>query len=115
MLKDDAMKEYEILIIGGGTTAEYAASNALKNTTSVAMVEKDKVGGDCIFHACIPTKALVQAARAYKKAQTLDFYGLPVLKEKVDYKNVKRFKDKIVTSIGIQGVMSAGASVVWIL
>ena len=46
------------------------------------------------------TKALVQAARTYKKMRSADFYGLPTLDKAANYKNVKAFKDRIVAGIG---------------
>jgi pyruvate/2-oxoglutarate dehydrogenase complex dihydrolipoamide dehydrogenase (E3) component len=90
----------DVLVIGGGTAGGYAASTAKSNVDSVGMVEKGSVGGDCIFHACIPTKALVHAARTYKKMRSADFYGLPTSGDGADYKHVKAFKDKIVSGIG---------------
>jgi len=54
------MAEVDILIIGVGTAGEYAAGTAKQYTDSIAIVEKEPVGGDCIFHACIPTKALLE-------------------------------------------------------
>jgi mercury(II) reductase len=90
------MENLDVLVIGAGTAGEYAAEAARKNADSVGIIEKGKVGGECIFHACIPTKALVHAARTYKKMKTADFFGLPVLTEKADYRKVKAFKDSII-------------------
>ena len=86
----------DVLVIGAGTAGEYAAEAAKKNTGSVGIIEKGKVEGECIFHACIPIKALGHAARTYKKMKTADFFGLPVLTENADYKKVKAFKDSII-------------------
>ena len=52
----------DILIIGSGAAGEYGAGTALQYTKSVGLVGKGQVGGDCIFNACMPTKAMVQAA-----------------------------------------------------
>ncbi len=94
------MVSMDVLVIGAGTAGGYAASAAKRNVGSVGLVEKGRVGGDCIFHACIPTKALVHAARTYKKMRSADFYGLPTLGNGLYYKRVKAFKDKIVAGIG---------------
>lgn len=91
---------FDVLIIGGGTAGEYATGTALQHSKSVCLVEKTVVGGDCIFHACIPTKAMVHAARAYKRMKAAGFFGLPSFDGEVDYKKVKAYKDKIVSSIG---------------
>ncbi len=94
------MVNLDVLVVGGGTSGERAASYALGDGRSVGMVEKGAVGGACIFNACIPTKALVHAARAYKQMQRADFFGLPVVTEGAEYRKVKAFKDRIVTDIG---------------
>lgn len=57
------MANVDVLIIGAGTAGEYAAGTAKQYTDSIAMIEKGPIGGDCIFHACIPTKALVNVMR----------------------------------------------------
>ena len=93
------MAKVDVLIIGAGTAGEYAAGTAKQYTDSIAMIEKGSVGGDCIFHACIPTKALVHAARAYKKMKTTDFFGLPTLNNAAEYTKVKAFKDRIISGI----------------
>ncbi|MFC1958300.1 dihydrolipoyl dehydrogenase family protein [Chloroflexota bacterium] len=94
------MINLDVLIIGGGTAGEYAASYAMGTGRSVGMVERGAIGGACIFNACIPTKAMVHAARMYEKMKNADFYGLPTPKEAADFKNVKAFKDKIIGGIG---------------
>ncbi len=94
------MTRVEVLIIGAGTAGEYAAGTAKQFVDSVGMIEKGPVGGECIFHACIPTKALVHAARTYKKMRGAGFFGLPTIQEEANYADVKAFKDKIVSGIG---------------
>ncbi|MFC1848279.1 dihydrolipoyl dehydrogenase family protein [Chloroflexota bacterium] len=94
------MINVDILIIGAGTAGEYAAGTAKQYADSVGMIEKGPVGGDCIFHACIPTKAMVHAARAYKRMKNADFFGLPALDRLADYSAVKASKDRIIGGIG---------------
>ena len=94
------MVNLDVLIIGAGTAGEYAAGTAKQSVDAVGMIEKGPVGGDCIFHACIPTKAMVHAARTYKKMRSADFYGLPKMDKAADYTQVKAFKDRIISGIG---------------
>ncbi len=95
------MIELDVLIIGVGTAGEYAAGTCLASDRSVGLIEKGPVGGECIFHACIPTKSLVHAARTYKKIKAAASLGLPACGDPVDYSKVKLFKDGIVESIGM--------------
>ncbi|MDD5700967.1 MAG: NAD(P)/FAD-dependent oxidoreductase [Dehalococcoidales bacterium] len=94
------MVKVDLLIIGGGTAGEYAGRAAARSGVSVALVEKTRIGGACVFNACIPTKSLLQAVRAFKKARDASFFGLPALEKNPDYLHVKEFKDKIVQGRG---------------
>ena len=93
------MEKVDLLIIGGGTAGETAARTAVGNIGSVAVIEKEKVGGDCIYNACIPTKALVHSARVNKRRRSADFFGLPDCDVKADYSRVKEAKDSIINGI----------------
>ena len=69
--------EFDIVVIGGGpggyATALYGAAAGL----SVAIVERDKVGGTCLHRGCIPTKALLHAA----EVADLAIYGNRLFEE----------------------------------
>lgn len=94
------MEKVDVLVIGGGTAGEDAARTAARAGVSVGLIEKDRPGGACVFTACIPTKCLVSAARAYKKMRSADFFGLPASRQKADYARVKAFKDNVIAGIG---------------
>jgi len=94
------MTKVDVLIIGTGAAGEYAAGYVLGNGRSVGMVERAEIGGSCIFRACIPTKALIQAASTYNRMKGADFFGLPTCREQADYRLVKQFKDGVIAGIG---------------
>ena len=54
--------QFDIVVLGGGSGGYAAALRAAELGKSVALVEKDKVGGTCLHRGCIPTKALLHAA-----------------------------------------------------
>ena len=58
-------KEYDIVILGGGTGGYVAAIRAAQLGLKTAIVEKDKLGGTCLHKGCIPTKALLRSAEVY--------------------------------------------------
>ena len=53
---------FDLVVIGGGASGEAAADYAALRGASVALVEKDLIGGSCAYWACMPSKALLHAA-----------------------------------------------------
>lgn len=87
-----------VLVIGVGTVpAVTRQSLPGRVTRSVGVIERGLVGGDCVFNACIPTKALVHAARLHKKMQSADFFGLPAVSGGVDYRKAKHSRPESLT------------------
>ena len=53
---------YDLVIIGGGTAALIAALGGAGVGARVALIERHRVGGDCLWTGCVPSKALIAAA-----------------------------------------------------
>ena len=68
---------YDLVIVGMGSGgmvgAEFAATIGLR----VAVVERGRVGGDCLWTGCVPSKALLASAKAAHTMKVADKYGLP--------------------------------------
>ena len=66
--------DYDFAIIGAGASGLIAADFALKLGARVAMIEKDRIGGDCTWSGCVPSKSLIKAASvAHAVAQAARF------------------------------------------
>ena len=61
------MDRFDFVVIGTGAAGESAANAALERGKTVAVVERELVGGSCSFWACIPTKALLHAATEHRR------------------------------------------------
>ncbi len=57
------MPTHDIVIIGGGTAGLVTAAGAAALGARVALVERERLGGDCLWTGCVPSKALIAAAR----------------------------------------------------
>ena len=63
-------KTYDLIVIGAGSAGLSAAQFAAQIGARVALVEKNRVGGDCTWTGCVPSKALMKAARVAHTVRT---------------------------------------------
>src|SRR5262245_59627483 len=67
---------YDLAVIGGGTAGLVAAVSAAGLGARVALVERARLGGDCLNTGCVPSKALLRAARAVHDARAAAAVGV---------------------------------------
>jgi len=68
--------EYDVVIIGGGSGGLVVASAAAQLKAKVALVEKDRLGGDCLWFGCVPSKSLLHASRVAHQVKTSSRFGI---------------------------------------
>jgi pyruvate/2-oxoglutarate dehydrogenase complex dihydrolipoamide dehydrogenase (E3) component len=68
--------DYDVVIIGVGSAGMIAGEVAAKMGVKVALVERHRVGGDCLWTGCVPSKALLASAKAAHTIRHADKYGL---------------------------------------
>lgn len=86
----------EVLVIGGGTAGCAAARSARKRGLSVALVESTRLGGECLWWTCLPTKALVVAADVYQNVRDGVAFGIDTDGYHLNYDAVRARKDALV-------------------
>jgi pyruvate/2-oxoglutarate dehydrogenase complex dihydrolipoamide dehydrogenase (E3) component len=69
---------YNLLVIGGGTAGLVAAAGAAGLGARVALIERHLLGGDCLNVGCVPSKALIRAARAAAEARDCARFGVTI-------------------------------------
>jgi pyruvate/2-oxoglutarate dehydrogenase complex dihydrolipoamide dehydrogenase (E3) component len=69
---------YNLVVIGAGTAGLVTAAGAAGLGAKVALLERDLMGGDCLNVGCVPSKALLRAARAYAEVRDAGRYGVEV-------------------------------------
>src|SRR3984893_4656700 len=76
---------YNLVVIGGGTAGLVTAAGAAGLGARVALVERDLLGGDCLNTGCVPSKALLRAARAAAEARAAGAFGVRTGHVAVDF------------------------------
>lgn len=66
---------YDLIVIGGGSAGLVAAGGAGLIGAKVALIEKNKLGGDCLYTGCVPSKTLIRSARLASDMRNADKYG----------------------------------------
>lgn len=95
----DKQGVYDVLFIGAGPGGYVAAIRARQLGLSVAVVEKDRVGGTCLNRGCIPSKSFLRSAELYRNALAGESYGIIAEAISLDFKLVKNRKQKVVAQL----------------
>jgi dihydrolipoamide dehydrogenase len=100
---------YDVVVLGGGSGGYACAFRASELGLSVALVEKDKLGGTCLHRGCIPTKALLHAAEVAESARESEQFGVRATLEGIDMAGVNKYKDATIGRLykGLQGLAKA--------
>ena len=80
--------DYDLVVIGAGSAGLTAGRFARQLGLSVALVERSRVGGDCTWTGCVPSKALLKAAGVAQATRSANKYGLPASTPDVDLRAV---------------------------
>jgi len=100
-------EEFDIVVIGGGpggyATALYGAAAGL----SVAIVERDKVGGTCLHRGCIPAKEFLETAAVHRTVEGSKDFGIAVSGVSLDFAVSQDRKNAVVDKLfkGLAGLL----------
>ena len=99
--------EFDVVILGAGSGGYACALRAAQLGLSVALVEKDKLGGTCLHVGCIPTKALLHAAEVADSARESEKFGVRASLDGIDMPGVNAYKDGVVSRLfkGLTGLI----------
>ncbi len=80
--------DVDVAVIGGGSAGLVTSYIASAVKAKVALVEKHKMGGDCLNTGCVPSKALIRAARAAHEIRTAPRFGVTSSEPEIDFAKV---------------------------
>src|SRR3990167_4054448 len=92
--------DYNLIVIGSGAGGSVGAHYAHSLGKKVAIFEKAEIGGECPNWACVPTKAMLYAAKVYQMSKNSEQFGVSVGEPKVNWDNVRKWRDLVVSRTG---------------
>ena len=100
---------FDIVVLGGGSGGYSAALRGAQLGLSVALIERDKLGGTCLHYGCVPTKALLHVAEVADSARNSRQYGVNASFQSIDMVQVNTYRDTVVDRFykGLQGLVQA--------
>ena len=81
-------ESFDVVVIGGGTAGLVTASGCARLGRKVALIEREALGGDCLWTGCVPTKALVASAKLAHQMRHADAFGLEPVTPRITPKSV---------------------------
>jgi len=100
---------FDVVILGGGSGGYAAALRSAQLGKSVALIEKDKLGGTCLHRGCIPTKALLHSAEVADVTREAATVGVNASLVGIDMPAVNKYRDGIVDRLykGLSGLVAS--------
>lgn len=110
----------DIAIIGGGAGGLSLAAGAAQLGAKVVLVESGKMGGDCLNYGCVPSKALLSAAKSFYHAKHRNYFDTLMMNVHVDFQKVMQHVNHVIAtiaehdsverfeSLGVQVIQAAG-------
>lgn len=92
-------RKVDFCIIGAGSGGLSFAAGAVQMGASVVLVERAKMGGDCLNYGCVPSKALLAAARFGHELKRAENFGWPVKPSKVNFRQVHKHVHEVIAAI----------------
>jgi pyruvate/2-oxoglutarate dehydrogenase complex dihydrolipoamide dehydrogenase (E3) component len=90
---------YDLVIVGAGSGGLVAARFAAQLGAKVALIEKSRIGGDCIWTGCVPSKALLKVAKVAHEIRTARRYGISASNSEINMSAVREYVRRAIESV----------------
>ncbi|MEM7033641.1 MAG: FAD-dependent oxidoreductase, partial [Chloroflexota bacterium] len=90
---------YDLIVIGAGSGGITAAEFGAKLGISVALIEREKIGGDCTWTGCVPSKALLKVANVAHQVRTAEHYGIENGAPQTIMHKVKAYLEQVIEQV----------------
>ncbi|MGB4860692.1 MAG: FAD-dependent oxidoreductase [Dokdonella sp.] len=97
--KRPAKFDFNLIVIGAGSAGLVSAYIAAMGRAKVALIERDKMGGDCLNTGCVPSKALLRTARLVAEARHAERFGIAKVETEIDFAQVMKRVHEVIGKI----------------
>jgi pyruvate/2-oxoglutarate dehydrogenase complex dihydrolipoamide dehydrogenase (E3) component len=91
--------DYDLVIIGGGSAGLVVASIAAQLKAKVALVERDRLGGDCLWFGCVPSKSIIHASRLAHDMRHASRFGISCNDPQIDFSKAISHVERVIATI----------------
>ncbi len=103
-------ERFDVVVIGAGPGGARAARRCAQRGASVALVEKEFIGGTCLNWGCIPSKTLLASAHLLMRARSASEMGIDIPSAAPNWPKIQQRRESIIAGLrkGMQGGMKSG-------
>lgn len=94
-----ASTEYDLCVIGGGAAGLVVAAAAAALGAKVVLIEKNRLGGDCLYYGCVPSKTLLHSAHLAQQMRDAGRFGLDAVAPEIDLARVMARVQEVIKGI----------------
>ena len=87
---------YDMTIIGGGSGGLTAARIAVSLGANVLLIDKERLGGDCLNYGCVPSKSLIYVAKVVHQTQSATRIGLAPTNATIDFAKISNYIQEVI-------------------
>lgn len=91
--------EYDLVVIGGGSGGLVVAGVAAALKAKVALIEKHRLGGDCLWYGCVPSKSLIYASRLAYEVKNAGKFGIYCNDSHIDFAKAIAHVQNVIANI----------------
>ena len=93
------MPDFDLAVIGAGASGLSVTAVAAQLGLRVVLIERDRMGGDCLNFGCVPSKALLAASHAAQAARVAARFGVRLPEPDIDWQAVRKHVDGVIAAI----------------
>src|SRR3990172_12126885 len=91
---------YNLVVVGAGTAGLVTAAGAAALGAKVALIEKDRLGGECLHTGCVPSKSLIESAKLLARMRRAHELGLHPAEPGFDFAEVMERMRRVIAEVG---------------